>query len=404
MPGSPVPVRRIAGTLVVAAILVLTTLPPSTAAAAGRPLWKQRIDALVRGRQIEVAVGVDRSFVYRYREWVPQAPASNQKLLMSMALLRRFPENRTISTIAKAHTRIRSGVIDGPLWLVGRGDPEMNRTGLDRLAQALVDAGLRRIRGRVIGATTPFDRGWWAPGWKKYFPANYIARPTALTFGRNLGRGGRHIPSPERRAAAVLTTQLRRHGVKVKGTPGLGVPRGRFVNLAHIKSAPLFLIVRRMNVSSNNFSAEVLGKFLAAQTGRVPSIAGGAKEIRAFAALHHVNLAAHDSSGLSYDNRVSPSGIVRLLWAAASHPWGATLLRSLPTGGQGTLEGRFSDVRVRAKTGTLRRISALSGWVWLEKSNAWAEFSILSRAMSKTESVRLENSIVRIVSANAEAP
>jgi serine-type D-Ala-D-Ala carboxypeptidase/endopeptidase (penicillin-binding protein 4) len=419
MLGFPPPALRVFG-IVVAATVLLPMLSPATAAAAGvtgttgltrgtaeaaaRLQWKQRIDSLVRGRQVEVAVGADRSFIYRYREWVRQAPASNEKLLLSMALLRKFPETRTISTIAKAAKGIRSGAIDGPLWLVGRGDPEINRPDLDRLAQSLVDAGLRRIRGRVMGATIPFDRGWWAPGWKKYFPADYVARPTALTYGHNLGRTGRHIPFPERRAAAVLTRQLRSHGVKVEGKPGIGAPKRRLVNLAHVSSAPLFLIVRRMNVSSINFSAEVLGKFLAAQTGRVPSIAGGAREIRAFAALHDVDVIADDSSGLSYENRVSPSGIVRLLWAAAAHPWGSTLLRTLATGGQGTLTGRFSGVRLRAKTGTLRHVSALSGWVWLEKSNEWAEFSILSHAMSKTESVNLERGIVRIVSANAEAP
>lgn len=413
--------RRIARIGVLAAIVLLPMLQPATAGAAGatgtigragletaqaaaQPLWKQRIDTLVRGRQVEVAIGVDGRFVYRYREWVPQAPASNEKLLMSMALLRKFPETRAISTLARAATGIRSGAISGPLWLVGNGDPEIDRADLDDLARTLVDRGLRRIRGRVLGATTPFDRGWWARGWRKYFPAVYVARPTALTYRHNLGRTGRHISFPERLAAAVLTQQLRKHGVRVEGKPGLGAPTRRLVTLARITSAPLFGIVRRMNVSSINFSAEVLGKFLAAHTGRVPSIAGGANEIRAFADLHHVDVAAHDSSGLSYDNRVSPSGIVRLLWVAAARPWGSTLLRTLPAAGQGTLKSRFSGVQLRAKTGTLRNVSALSGWVWLEKSNEWAEFSILSHAMSKGESVGLENSIVRIVSANAEAP
>jgi D-alanyl-D-alanine carboxypeptidase len=420
MLGSHAPARRVVGILVLAAAVLLPVLSPATASAAdvsrtpgraktaavadARPTWRQRIDSLVRGRRVEVAIGVNGTFVYRYHEWISQAPASNEKLLMSMALLRRFHETRTISTVARAATRIRSGAINGPLWLVGRGDPEVTRPDLDRLARSLIDAGLRRIHGRVMGATTPFDRGWWAPGWRKYFPADYVARPTALTYGHNLGRTGRHIPVPERRAAAVLTKRLRSHGVKVRGKPGVGAPKGRLVNLARVSSAPLFSIVRRMNVSSINFSAEVLGKFLAAQTGRVPSIAGGARAIRAFAELHHVDVVANDSSGLSYENRVSPSGIVRLLWVAAARPWGSTLLRTLPTGGQGTLEGRFAGVRIRAKTGTLRRVSALSGWLWLETSNEWAEFSILSHAMSKGESVNLENSIVRIVSANAEAP
>ncbi|HWL90883.1 MAG TPA: D-alanyl-D-alanine carboxypeptidase, partial [Actinomycetota bacterium] len=58
-------------------------------------------------------------------------------------------------------------------------------------------------------------------------------------------------------------------------------------------------------------------------------------------------------------------------------------------------------VRVRAKTGTLIDISALSGWVWLEHEGRWGEFSIMSRGMSKSDAVAIENRIVRIVAARA---
>jgi D-alanyl-D-alanine carboxypeptidase len=58
-------------------------------------------------------------------------------------------------------------------------------------------------------------------------------------------------------------------------------------------------------------------------------------------------------------------------------------------------------VRLRAKTGTLDEISALSGWVWLERVRDWAEFSILSRGITKTRSMQIENAIVGVVNANA---
>ena len=41
------------------------------------------------------------------------------------------------------------------------------------------------------------------------------------------------------------------------------------------------------------------------------------------------------------------------------------------------------------------------GWVKLERTGTWAEFSILSRGMSKDASVRIEDRIVRAVAANA---
>jgi hypothetical protein len=43
----------------------------------------------------------------------------------------------------------------------------------------------------------------------------------------------------------------------------------------------------------------------------------------------------------------------------------------------------------------------LSGWVWLEDRDAWGEFSIVSRGLTKEAAVRIEDAIVRTVGANA---
>jgi D-alanyl-D-alanine carboxypeptidase/D-alanyl-D-alanine-endopeptidase (penicillin-binding protein 4) len=111
-----------------------------------------------------------------------------------------------------------------------------------------------------------------------------------------------------------------------------------------------------------------------------------------------VRAKAFDSSGLSYENKISARGIVNLLEAAKERPWVSVLRRSLPKGGQGTLQDRFPHVRLRAKTGTLREVSTLSGWVWLKRANDWAEFSIMSRGLDKSRAVELENKIVRLLS------
>ena len=110
---------------------------------------------------------------------------------------------------------------------------------------------------------------------------------------------------------------------------------------------------------------------------------------------------AYDSSGLSYGNRISVVGITRLLAYAAKQPWGGVLRSTLPGAGEGTLEHRLAGVRLRAKTGTLDRVSALSGWVWLQRSHTWGEFSILSRGMDKSSAARIEDRIATIVSRRA---
>jgi D-alanyl-D-alanine carboxypeptidase/D-alanyl-D-alanine-endopeptidase (penicillin-binding protein 4) len=93
--------------------------------------------------------------------------------------------------------------------------------------------------------------------------------------------------------------------------------------------------------------------------------------------------------------------MVRLLQAAAREPWAKAFRTSLPTGDQGTLEHRLRGVRVRAKTGTLASVSALSGYVFLRRAGRFAQFSILSRGLPKSRAVRIEDRIVRILSHRA---
>ena len=390
------------------AVLVSGLATPARAADHGtarEPWWERRVDALIGDRAVSVAIGQDGSFWYRHLDWVARQPASNEKLLLSMALLARLDPASTIPTRAMAAAAPADGVIDGDLWLVGHGDPEVGPDRLDTLAAAVADAGVTRIRGAVVGDTGPFQRDWWAPGWKDDFPLDEVARPTALAFRGNLGPSGAHVDDPEIRAAGYLTKALRRAGVVVHGRPRAGSPKGHLVKVAAADSAALIDILRRMDVDSINFDAETLGKLLAASTSRTPSIAGAAAAIDAFTAANGApGFVAHDASGLSYDDRVTTRGMLKLLWAADDQPWATDLRFALPTGGQGTLEGRLGHVRVRAKTGTLTDISALSGWVWSERAEAWVEFSILDGGMDKTESVRIEDAIVALIATYGTGP
>jgi D-alanyl-D-alanine carboxypeptidase/D-alanyl-D-alanine-endopeptidase (penicillin-binding protein 4) len=366
--------------------------------------WKDEVRSLVRGRPVSVSIGVAGAWLFRRRGDALRIPASNEKLLLSMALLDRIDPDETIPTRVVTAARIVDGVVRGNLWLVGRGDPETDRHGTARLAAALADAGIRRVRGSVNGGTGPFARDDWAPGWKPYFPISVIPLPTALTFDGNVVHG-RLVRDPERRAAVVLTHQLERRGVHVAGDARMGPPPDGLRRLASIRSAPLSTLLRHMDRNSINFDAEVLGKYLGQLVRGAPgTIEKGATVVRRYAARRNVSITTNDGSGLSYANRVTSDGVVRLLRGADREPWGSTLRSALPAAGQGTLKDRLNGIVVRAKTGTLEGISALSGWVWLERSDTWAEFSILSRGLSKTAAVRIENRVVRALSNGAEAP
>jgi D-alanyl-D-alanine carboxypeptidase len=400
--------------LVVVACLLAGTVVP--VAAQGTPsgardvvpsptAWIQQIRDAIGGRPVSVAVGVDGALWYRHLDWVPRPPASNEKLLLSMALYDRFPATMTFRTqamVAKAPGA--AGVVHGDLWIVGHGDPEVGRDDLRALAKAIADAGVTSIRGAVVGDTGPFGHDWFAPGWKDYFPADYVALPTALTFRGNVDRSGVHIRDPELRAARFLTATLEGLGIHIRKDPSARRLTGPTVPLAEVHSAPLSRIVRRMDLKSRNFYAEVLGKKLGSVAYGRGTIADAGRAIHAFTTAHGVAFTEHDASGLSYANRATVNGIVHLLWDADQEPWLGVLQASLPHAGQGTLEGRLRSVALRAKTGTLDDASALSGWVWLQRSGQWAEFSILSSGFSEWTAKTIEDRIVRAISANAVDP
>jgi D-alanyl-D-alanine carboxypeptidase/D-alanyl-D-alanine-endopeptidase (penicillin-binding protein 4) len=382
---------------------------PLNVAASGTPVtlkvvkarWMRRIDRLTAGRAVSVSVREAGDYLYRRRDTDRRIPASNQKLLLSMAVLDALGpdfryETRVVGRIAS------EGVVEGDLWILGRGDPTMAREQIRRLARRLVDAGVRRVRGSVMGSKSYFARDWWAPGWRWYFPAYHIPLPTALTFRGNRSSSGQHVRDPERRAANFLTRRLESLGVRVRGEPSAGRAPGGLVELASVRSAPLGEIVRQMNVWSSNFHAEVLGKRLGvAASGTPGTIAAGAAATAGWAADHGAAVSSYDGSGLSYSNRVTAAGLTRLLGAAEELPWGTGLRNSLPRGGQGTLDDRLGGIPVRAKTGTLIGVSALSGYVWLDRRDTWAEFSILSAGVSKSTAVRIEDAVVRILSGRA---
>ena len=90
-----------------------------------------------------------------------------------------------------------------------------------------------------------------------------------------------------------------------------------------------------------------------------------------------------------------------MLGWAEERSWGPRLRYLLPGPGDGTLAGRLKGVRVRAKTGTLNDVSALSGWVWLRRSQSWGEFSILSQGLPRAKAVALEDRITALLSRSA---
>ena len=143
------------------------------------------------------------------------------------------------------------------------------------------------------------------------------------------------------------------------------------VVLAAHDSPPLGLDIRVINKVSQNLHAEMLLRLLGREQGASGSVAAGLEVLRGFltqAGLLPEEFVFYDGSGLSRLNLVSPRATVKLLRYAASQPWGAEFIDSLPLAGvDGTLAARFKTLPagalLHAKTGSLDHINVLSGYL-----------------------------------------
>ena len=380
---------------------VLETTPPAI-----RPWWKRRVDNLLGAKPFSVQVRFNGDVIYSRDSKNERVPASVQKLVLSMALFEELGADAKFPTTLAARSFEKSR-IKGDLWVIGSGDPTLGgnpavlrglppgATNVQELVGALRRQGIKRIDGRVMASTNQFARDWNAPGWKSYYKTSYVGLPSALTYNVNVHKR-QYTNHPEKILAEGLRRRLRRAGIIVTGDFGAGPAPKKLRTVATVDSPSLSVLARFMNRQSSNFFAEVLGKRLGAEHfGEPGTIAKGAKAIAAYARERGVEIDSLDSSGLSYDNRMSPDELAGLIESAEQEPWVNRLRRGLAAGGDGTLEKRLHNVRLRAKTGTLVNVSALAGWVWLEQVDDWASFAIISQGLDKSHAMTVEDGVIR---------
>lgn len=138
------------------------------------------------------------------------------------------------------------------------------------------------------------------------------------------------------------------------------------------ESQPLAEIVRITNKYSSNVMARTLLLTVAAEASGTPATtAAGEAAIRAMFAsrgLEFPDLVIGNGSGLSREARISGDSMARLLISAWKSRYAPEFLASLSLGGlDGTLRERFGKIddpsRIRMKTGTLKNVSTIAGYV-----------------------------------------
>ena len=175
-------------------------------------------------------------------------------------------------------------------------------------------------------------------------------------------------------AAAAFAEFLNRVGVRVhqkKISRGLVDPALKRPLAVH-RSEALGGLVRRMNKVSSNFMAEQLLKSLGAETAKTPGTwAKGLRALEGFLATLGIargSYALQNGSGLYEATSFSAQQLVTVLRAAyLDFRYSADFVASLAIAGtDGTLGHRFigtgAERYIRAKTGTLSKVVALSGY------------------------------------------
>ncbi|MFM8780683.1 MAG: D-alanyl-D-alanine carboxypeptidase, partial [Gemmatimonadota bacterium] len=113
-------------------------------------------------------------------------------LIASIALDRYGPTHRFQTEVLRDGPILVDGTVDGTLILRGAGDPSLGLDGpaeqaLDSLAAQVAAAGIRVIRGAILGDATAFDSHRVPEGWRAAtLLTRYAPRVSALSLASNM--------------------------------------------------------------------------------------------------------------------------------------------------------------------------------------------------------------------------
>jgi serine-type D-Ala-D-Ala carboxypeptidase/endopeptidase (penicillin-binding protein 4) len=372
-------------------------------------------------------------------------PASNMKLLSLGATLSALGPDYWFSTSvtrpaheAPAHA--------AHLTLVGSGDPSLEqRAGvhsLAGLARQVYASGVRTVGGLRLdahligGRAGRQEAGWTVP---------VAERPvTGLSLNDpSVGEGASLTTTPDTPAALLrlgraFRAELQRAGVQVEGQLDVVAssagqpPDAPEDGIATTRSAPLADLVNAALKRSDNVWTEQLYARLGVNSQTPlwrpasPAYARVRQDVLlALAGAAPTGLVRADGSGLSGQNRLTPRTLALLLREMYLHPIGTQLgaqaafvqrknllIEALPRAGTGTatraaallggtLATRLTGLDVRAKTGTLPGVSALSGYLKTRQGRVLI-FSILmdGYAGPGQDLRRVQDAMLRVLAAD----
>ncbi len=344
-------------------------------------------------------------------------PASTTKLLTAFAALHELdPQHRfTTKAVLDANRVVLVGGGDPYLTDVRRkGDPKVVRADLKTLARRTAKALQER---KTPAVTVDFDDSLFAgpsvnPAWPDTYVRDNVVTPIGALW---VDRGMRDTSQPEITARAAKPAEealtafvdlLRRQGVKAAvGTRKSASNSAQ--ELAAVQSSTVAQIVESTIRTSDDEAAELLIRHLAIATGNEASFDGGTRAVRSAlksAGVPLDGLVLKDGSGLSRENRISPSTLVAVVRASLTDGRYAAVIDDLPVSGfSGTLAARFAHAGqgwIRAKTGTLTGVHSLAG-LTMDRQGRPVAFAVMADETDRSQPFAAQAAVDKVAAAIA---
>lgn len=158
--------------------------------------------------------------------------------------------------------------------------------------------------------------------------------------------------------------------------------------LARHHSRPLPQLVHQLNKESDNGLAQLLFQRLANPSNQANdlSLAQAEQQVLLWLSQNQINtkgMQLENGSGLSRTAQISAEQLAAILAYNWRQAWAPEFISSLPLAGQdGTIRQRFQQSPVlnqaRLKTGTLRNVTAIAGYVWDQQQRPYVFVAIVN--------------------------
>ena len=212
------------------------------------------------------------------------------------------------------------------------------------------------------------------------------------------------VTKPYKSFYYALKDALEKEGVTVHGSMRLRkVPKNAKILFTHY-SEPLEKIISKTAKKSNNLYARHLLLFLGAKRYGAPAtVEKGRRAVMEILREHHAlgngTLKIDNGSGLSRTAKLNAKILATMLDNAYER-YGMRWMKTLSIAGvDGTIKRRFQGTKVRKrawmKTGTLKRVKNIAGYVKSRKGKYYTVVIIVNTKKGRWRAAKLENDIIK---------